>query len=547
MTSRSVRHLVRRLAAALLAAAPAVPAAAAPAAPKLVIAVSVDQLSADLFAEYRQRFTGGMKRLEGGVVFPSGFQSHGATETCPGHSTLLTGARPARTGIIANNWFDLGFSRTGTVYCAEDEKDPRRTADRHVVSPAHLRVPTLGDRLKAANPANRVVSVAGKDRAAVMMGGHATDQIWYFEGKAYATLLDRQGAPVPPVVARVNARIAGEIARGGTTPLPAACADRALALSVGARTLGTLAPVAPGSSDGWKTTPGFDAATADLAIGLIDEMKLGRGAGIDLLTVGLSATDYVGHGFGTEGAEMCTQMAALDAAMARILAAADRSGVPYLVVLSADHGGNDAVERQAARAMPGAGRVDPALLPGNLNRALKARLGIAQDILYGDGAMGDIYLNPDLSPTERVRATAALKGLWLSHPQVQAVFDSAELDRARPSGLPIDLWPLGERLAANHDGARSGDFYVVLKPQVIQIVAPPKGAVSGHGSVWNYDRRVPILFWAPGLAGFEQPMPVETVDIMPTLAARIGLPVPAAEIDGRCLDLDRGAEDACPR
>ena len=31
-----------------------------------------------------------------------------------------------------------------------------------------------------------------------------------------------------------------------------------------------------------------------------------------LLSVGLSATDYVGHGTGTEGAEMCMQMLALD-------------------------------------------------------------------------------------------------------------------------------------------------------------------------------------------------------------------------------------------
>ena len=38
---------------------------------------------------------------------------------------------------------------------------------------------------------------------------------------------------------------------------------------------------------------------------------------------------------------------------------------------------------------------------------------------------------------------------------------------------------------------------------------------------------------------------VETVDIAPTLAAQIGLKIPAAEIDGRCLDLTRGEGDAC--
>jgi hypothetical protein len=47
------------------------------------------------------------------------------------------------------------------------------------------------------------------------------------------------------------------------------------------------------------------------------------------------------------------------------------------------------------------------------------------------------------------------------------------------------------------------------------------------------------------LAGFEQPAPVETVDIAPTLAALLGLKVPAGEFDGRCLDIDGGAGDIC--
>ena len=105
---------------ATLAAAAFVPAFAAaqprptaePAAPpKLLVVISVDQFSADLYNEYRQYFTGGLARLSRGIVFPMGFQSHAATETCPGHSTILTGDRPARTGIIANEWIDQGAAR----------------------------------------------------------------------------------------------------------------------------------------------------------------------------------------------------------------------------------------------------------------------------------------------------------------------------------------------------------------------------------------------------------------------------------------------------
>src|SRR5690606_11497301 len=90
--------------------------------PKLLVMISVDQLTADLFSGYRGTFTGGLARMASGAVFPSGYQAHGATETCPGHSTILTGSHPARTGIVANNYFDLSVARDDKrIYCAEDE------------------------------------------------------------------------------------------------------------------------------------------------------------------------------------------------------------------------------------------------------------------------------------------------------------------------------------------------------------------------------------------------------------------------------------------
>jgi hypothetical protein len=59
--------------------------------------------------------------------------------------------------------------------------------------------------------------------------------------------------------------------------------------------------------------------------------------------------------------------------------------------------------------------------------------------------------------------------------------------------------------------------------------------VATHGSVWDYDRRVPILFWRPGIAGTTVEHSAETTDILPTLAAMIGLSVEPGSIDGHCL------------
>jgi hypothetical protein len=127
---------------------------------------------------------------------------------------------------------------------------------------------------------------------------------------------------------------------------------------------------------------------------------------------------------------------------------------------------------------------------------------------------------------------------------VQAVFTADELRAMPMPGRNVEEWTLAERFRASFDPDRSGDLVVALKPHVMPIPRPRLG-ITGHGSPWNYDRRVPLIVYAPGIKGFEQPLPVETVDILPTIASRIGLAVPGTEIDGRCLDLDAGATDSC--
>lgn len=518
--------------------------------PTLIVAISVDQFSADLFAEYRGIFTNGMARLTGGAVFPFGYQSHAATETCPGHSTILTGSRPARTGIIANHWYDLASPRADKlVYCAEDPSRARDASGGYTVSPALLKVPTLGDRMKAADPASRVVAVAGKDRAAVMMGGHDTDQIWFWNGKAYATLRDRAG-PSPAIVGRINARIAAVLAKPAQPVLPALCAARAASVPVGnGKQVGLPVERKARDTKAFRATTDFDAATSDLAIGLLDEMKLGQGPSADLLTIGLSATDYVGHLFGTEGAEMCARMIDLDATIGRILAALDARGLSYVLVLTADHGGHDLPERNAMRGFPAAQRVTPDLSPGTIGKRVAdvLKLDIAEPLLHSDGPFGDWYMSRKVPPELRARAIALARSELFAHPQVASVLSAEELKRMAMPIPPVEEWSLAERARASFDVERSGDLIVLLKPYVTPIPDPETGGVATHGSAWGYDRRVPILFYRPGMTGFEQPLSVETVDILPTLAALIDLDIAPGEMDGRCLDLDPGTASSCER
>jgi predicted AlkP superfamily pyrophosphatase or phosphodiesterase len=533
-TAGAAKRLLRWTAAPACALAAAV-AAAAP-APRLIVAISVDQFSADLFAEYRPLYTAGLRRLSGGVVFPSGYQSHAATETCPGHSTILTGAHPARTGIIANEWIDQALARPDKqVYCAEDPTVAGSSSTHYSVSAVNLKVPTLGDRLKARDPGSRVVAVAGKDRAALMMGGHHIDAAWFWDGHAFVTL-PQVTASAPPVIAAVNARVERAIAHPLPPRLPAVCRAHSVPIAVGDRTVGTLQRRPAGDARAFRTSPEFDQATADIAIDLIRTMRLGQGAATDLIAIGLSATDYVGHTFGTEGAEMCTQILAVDENVGRILGALDRTGVPYVVVLTADHGGLDLPERNRLRGFAQAARLDASLEPAAMGHALAAEFALPEPVLLGSGAFGDIYLSRDVPAPLRERVLARARERYLAEAQVAAVFTAAQLGALPPPSAPASDWSLAERFRASFDAGRSGDLVIAPAPYVTMLPLS-SGYLAHHGSPWSYDRRVPILFYWPGIAGFEEPLPVETVDILPTLAALVGLAVPAAEIDGRPLTL----------
>jgi predicted AlkP superfamily pyrophosphatase or phosphodiesterase len=557
--------MIRSTIAALAAlgatlAAPAL-ATTTPPQPKLIVAIAVDQFSANLFAQYRQRYTGGLKRMTAeGVTFPSGYQSHAATETCPGHSTILTGMHPAATGIVANNWYDVASGRA--MYCVFDESGPVPKREGQGRGPANLKVSTFGEWLKKADPRSRVYGVSGKDRAAIMMTGHNPDGVfWWDDENGFTTSVpagttaEARLAPVKPFNDALFAAWAK--APPAWTVLDKSCAatgphkygkleiDHTLPPAVGAPPTDGSFDRADAAFKKWiRATPTFDAITLALATRLLDDKKLGRGLAPDLLAISLSATDYIGHRYGNQGPEMCDQMAQLDRALGAFLDHLTALKIPVTVVLTADHGAIDAAERVAERGIP-ARRFSLEEIGGEINAQIQAeeKLDFAPLIVDGEQLRVSDWIDGDAAKARiEARAIALLK----DRNEVADVLRKADVLKAMPpKDKPVDELTLLERYAESADAERSGDLFVVPVPYAsLGDPETPGDAIAGHGTPWQYDRRVPILFWWPGAEGFEQSLPIETVDIAPTLAAITGIPAP--KVDGRCRDLDRTPADTCP-
>jgi predicted AlkP superfamily pyrophosphatase or phosphodiesterase len=546
------------LTATLAAAPPSLAIAAAPLEapkPKLVVVISIDQFSASLFEQYRADFHGGLGRLaRQGTVYPSGYQSHGMTETCPGHSTLLTGKHPNKTGIVANDFYDLATGKK--TYCLDDPSvtlanDPSGGGRR--VSPKLLVASTYGDWLKAVSPASKVYAVSGKDRGAINMAGHKADGVFWLETRFGMTTWVEPGQDAKTRLAPVAAFNAKLVADQKKKPFTWTYADkRCKALEddfvTGDRAWRAALPLPPPKDEAAATndlsvSPYTDRVTLEAAQTLREAFKLGDGEATDVLTISLSATDFIGHRYGTKGPEMCDHLMRLDDRLGAFLDSLDKVKGQVLVVLAADHGGSDFPERLAQQGY-GAGRVPSIPWMKALNAEVRGQLQLDYDPLVQAGGIESLYVvgSDGKMPTapDRARVVAAALAILAKRSEVYEAYDSNALFTAAPPSkdTPPDEISVAERMRRSAYPGRVGDILVAFRPYQT-LASAGLTYVASHGSPWDYDRRVPILFWWKGGPARERVLPIETVDIAPTLAAVTGVAVPA-DVDGRCLPLGAG-------
>ena len=91
--------------------------------PALIVLLVVDQFRADYVTQFGSTWTRGLRRLiDNGAYFRQAAYPYAATETCPGHATIATGALPRTHGIIANGWYDRTTKQP--VVCTTDTTKP---------------------------------------------------------------------------------------------------------------------------------------------------------------------------------------------------------------------------------------------------------------------------------------------------------------------------------------------------------------------------------------------------------------------------------------
>ncbi len=521
---------------------------AAPPRPRLVVVISVDQLSAELMDRWGGGLRGGLGTLEReGLAFTQAYHEHGFTETGPGHSVLLSGRHPASTGIVENHWLDRATGRR--VYCVEDAAV--RTLGRRDgrgYSPALFQGSTLGGWLKEQVPGSRVFSISGKERSAILMAGPGADEVlWFGNGVGFTTSTYYE-ARLPPWLEALNRDLLAGL-RGPLSWNPLRAVEgrqgagrwvvngTVVEAGLPRSLVAGRGPWGEADWEAWRASPHLDAAVLRGAKALMAARRLGRGPGTDLLLVGLSATDRIGHLYGTAGPEMEDQVRRLDGTLGAFLRELRRADPGAWVVLTADHGGSDFPERLAA-TVPEARRVDPRAWLGSLRDRLKERFALRGNPIRPASVPTKLYLDDVVLGAVGATRADMLRAVAVEvrkMPDVVEVFTAAELEAMvlRPEATPPER-SLGERLKLSYAPGRSADLFPVFGPHVI-TEGPPEEAAAAHRGPYDYDRRVPLFFWGPWTAGRREE-PVRTVDLAATLAEQLGLR-PSEPIAGRPLAL----------
>ncbi len=526
--------------------------------PDLVIALTIDQFGSLLLERWRGTFASGLKRLvDEGIVYSDAYQSHGITETCAGHSTLLTGKHPGHTGIVANEWYD---TKTGKqVYCVADPNftqahDPKARK----VGPGLLVATTLGDWLKERFPESRVVAVSGKDRAAITMAGHRADGVfWYADHDGFTTFVAKGEDPAARLapVAAVNTKVKATFASDPVWTYSDEFCRRFEATYQlgGVEWRSSLPPEIPaeGGKPPGKARPLhiMDPLTLEAARTLIDGYKLGRRGVTDLLSISLSATDFVGHGYGTQGPEMCDQMRRLDAGIGEFLAFIDGLGLRVLLVVTGDHGGSDFPERLLRQGFATAKRIDPRQLLAGVAAEVRQDLGLDHDALVSPDSVQFYAVDKKghaLEEPLRGKVIEVALAAFRRRPEIEQAFNLAELLDHKVTTSAVSDYSLKDRFSQSAMAGRTGDIVVAYKSGLSVAPIRPTRFIMGHAGPYHHDTAVPIIFWWRGVKPETRMLPVATTSIAPTLANVMRVDTPG-DLDGTCLDLGYPDTPACRR
>jgi arylsulfatase A-like enzyme len=529
--------------------------------PKLVLLIVVDQFRYDYLERFGDLFgPEGFKRLmRDGASWTQSNYDHMPTYTAPGHGTMMTGAYPAESGIIGNEWLDRATGKRITSVSDETVKLLGGNPNDAAASPSRLMASTVGDEMRlATNDRAKVIGISVKDRSAILPAGrHANAAYWFSWITGTMVSSTYYFNQLPAWVTNFNTAKPADKYFGIKW-------ERLLPEDEYLKRVGPDNPKWEDVSNAWTpdtntfphtitggvTTPGqkfytaldYSPFTNDILVSFAQEAivneQLGQDDDTDVLTVSFSANDYVGHRFGPYSQEVMDVTLRTDRNIATLLDFVDaKVGLANtLVAFTADHGVSPIPEHAAALGL-GGGRIPFATVMGKIQAAISARYnpqGKTPDpsgdylLQFQEGTAwrqwfinNNIYFNYDALKRDGVDVeefSQVVIRAALSVPGIARCFSRLQLLRGATSVTD----PIERRALHGFYPARSGDVVMVAEPY--KLIA--ETITATHGSPYSYDTHVPTIIMGAGVNAGRYLEAATPADIAPTLSALLRITAP---------------------
>lgn len=503
---------------------------------KLVVGIVVDQMRYDYLTRFENKYgQGGFNRLiNEGYNCKNNHFNYIPTYTGPGHASVYTGTTPKNHGVISNSWYDKTIKKT--VYCAGDESvlSVGTSSVAGKMSPHRMLATTFADENRLfTQMQGKTIGISIKDRGAILPAGHTANAAYWYTGGDEGNMISSTFymMELPKWVRDFNASDAVEkyLKEWNTLHNIKDYVESGSDLNdfeggfYGKETatfpydLKALS-VSNGNLDILRATPFGNSIVTDFAIEAIKGEKLGKDNITDVLAISYSSTDYIGHNFGVNSKEVEDTYLRLDLELERLLKYLDsKVGVgEYTVFLTSDHGAVNVPGYLKSHNIP-AGYLNNAESRVKFNTFMSTTFKASA--LVENVSNNQVFLNRErlsMLKLDLDDVQEAIVNELMTYPFIDKAYSA--------NTMSTTFFTAGiEKLLQNgYHQKRSGDVLIVHEPAVISY----SNTGSTHGSGYNYDTHVPLIFFGNGInrgATFER---TEITDIAPTMSALLGISFP---------------------
>lgn len=513
-------------------------ATAATARPRLVVNIVVSGMRQSDIAHYQQNFgeEGFLRLRNEGVEFTECYADYAPTTSVAGLATFATGAMPAVHGIFS----ELGFDRsTGKEIklCYSPRPDMVGVVRGDVEYERTVRpfiAPTLSESVLSSSERNRAITIAHNPLSAMILAGSEGECYWLNDKGAWMSA-ECYMKELPSWVRSYNAQDMNQVfatdswygrytrdryRNSRTTDITIYDSSKRVrsGRKLSADWAATLQVMPSGNIAIFEFAK--RALSMLMPLHINDECKM--------LNICLDVPRRVAERYGSDSIEYEDMLYSLDATLAEFLTflyAQIPSRDDVVVVLTSDGGMSPTNVENSDSS-----RFNARQFGVIINAFLSARYGQDSWVLgYADGSL---YLNHDViyrhkltvAEVQNEAATFALQYRGVAAAVTATALRSAQFSRGALS------------LVQNGFHARrSGDVMLVFDVERIHL---DDKRVAMSGSVYNYDRHIPLIVSGGGVPTGKESSRVSNEQIAPTLAAIIGVERPQCS-DAAILNIER--------